>query len=56
MKGVYVMKTEGEKKGLFGRVKIAPKPKKTSCCCNIELEEIPDNEQENEAQPPKKDS
>jgi len=36
------MKNENEKKGLFERLLGGKKTKKSSCCCNIELEEIPD--------------
>jgi hypothetical protein len=36
------MKNETEKKGLFARV--TKKEKKSSCCCNVELEEIPEDE------------
>ena len=45
------MKDENEKKGLF--VRLAGKGKKNSCCCNIEVEEIPeenkDDQKEKEA-------
>jgi len=36
------MKNEDEKKGLFGRLIVGKKVKKSSCCCNIEFEELPD--------------
>jgi len=36
------MKNEDEKKGLFGRLIGGKKAKKSSCCCDIEFEELPD--------------
>lgn len=36
-----------EKKGLFQRMTGNIKPKKNSCCCNIELEEIPEEKNDN---------
>lgn len=36
------MKNENGKKGLFVKLSENKKVKKNSCCCNIELEEIPD--------------
>ena len=41
------MKNENEKKGLFYRLRDNKKPKKSSCCCNFELEEIPEEKEEN---------
>ncbi len=38
------MKEENEKKSLF--VRLAGKGKKKSCCCNIEVEEIPEENQD----------
>ena len=38
--------SENEKKGLFYRLKDNKKPKKSSCCCNFELEEIPEEKEE----------
>jgi hypothetical protein len=38
------MKEENEKRGLFERISLKGKPKKSSCCCNVELEEIPEAE------------
>lgn len=38
------MKNENEKKGLFVKLAENKKVKKNSCCCNIELEEIPDEQ------------
>jgi len=40
------MKNEDEKKGLFGRLTGGKKAKKSSGCCNIELEELPDETEE----------
>lgn len=37
------MDSENEKKGLFGRI-TGSKKKKNSCCCNIEIEEIPEED------------
>ena len=36
------MKNENEKKGLFVKLSQSKKVKKNSCCCNVELEEIPE--------------
>lgn len=36
------MSNKNEKKGFFGRLFGEKKDKKSSCCCNIELEEIPE--------------
>lgn len=36
------MKNESEKKGFFERLTGGNKAKKGSCCCNIEIEEIPE--------------
>lgn len=49
------MKNENEKKGLFARLNVSNKTKKGSCCCNFEVEEIPqeDQEKENENKSPK---
>ncbi|OQB20840.1 MAG: hypothetical protein BWY11_02265 [Firmicutes bacterium ADurb.Bin182] len=41
------MKDEKEKKGFFARLAENKKDKKSSCCCNIEIEEIPEDEKEN---------
>ena len=38
--------TGNEKKGLFARLTENKKNKKNSCCCNIELEEIPEEKSE----------
>ena len=35
-----------EKKGLFARLAENKKSKRNSCCCNIELEEIPEENNE----------
>lgn len=40
------MSNENEKKGLFGRLTGAKKTKNNSCCCNVELEEISDEKEE----------
>ena len=44
--GGIIMDNEKEKKGLFGRI-TGSKKKKSSCCCNIELEEIPEEDEKN---------
>ena len=36
------MKNENGKKGLFDRLNGNKKTKKSSCCCNFEIEEIPE--------------
>ena len=36
------MKNENEKKGLFGRLAGNKNTKKSSCCCNFEVEELPE--------------
>jgi len=36
------MKNDNEKKGLLNRLNENKKAKKSSCCCNIEVEEIPE--------------
>ena len=36
------MKNGNEKKGFFERLIGGNKTKKNSCCCNIEIEEIPE--------------
>lgn len=36
------MEKENKKKGLFERLIGSKKTKKSSCCCNIELEEVPE--------------
>lgn len=41
------MKNEEKKKGLFGGLFVTKKGKGTSGCCNIELEEIINEEDEN---------
>ena len=35
------MKNENKKKGLFERFLGSKKAKKSSCCCNLQLEEVP---------------
>jgi len=40
------MSNENEKKGLFGRLG-GNKKTKNSCCCNIKIEEIPDEKEKN---------
>ena len=51
------MAQENEKKGLFQRLTTVSKPKKSSCCCSIELEEIPEeNNEKNEIKKDKKSS
>ena len=49
------MKNENEKKRLFARLNENKKTKKSSGCCNFEVEEIPeeDKEKENEKKPQK---
>lgn len=47
------MKNENEKQGLFARL-AGKKAKQGSCCCNVEVEEIPeDNEKEKGNDTPK---
>lgn len=41
------MTQDNEKKGFFQRLTGNNKPKKNSCCCSIELEEIPEEKNEN---------
>ena len=36
------MKIDNDKKGFFTRLIRDKKDKSSSCCCNVELEEIPD--------------
>lgn len=36
------MENENEKKGFLERLLGGKKAKKSSCCCNIELEEVPE--------------
>lgn len=45
------MENENEKKGILKNLGKTKKAKKSSCCCNFEIEEIPDETEEN-----KKDS
>ena len=40
------MENENEKKGLFDRLNGIKKAKKKSCCCNFEIEEIPEEKNE----------
>lgn len=51
------MKNENEKKGLFARLIRNKKTKKSSCCGNFVIEEIPeenkDKKKENEKESPK---
>ena len=45
------MKNENEKKGLLERLLGSKKEKKGSCCCNFEVEEIPEeNDNKKESQ------
>jgi hypothetical protein len=39
--------TENEKKRLFANLKVDSKAKKSSCCCNFEVEEIPEEKRDN---------
>ncbi len=39
-----IIKNDNEKKGLFARLNENKKTKKSSCCCNVEIEEIPEEE------------
>ncbi len=41
------MKNGNEKTGLLGRLMGGNKAKKSSCCCNIELEELPKKNTDN---------
>ncbi len=43
------MKNENEKKGFFARLTENKEAKKSSCCCNVELEEIPDENNDNQS-------
>ncbi|MBZ4647696.1 MAG: hypothetical protein JG777_3185 [Clostridia bacterium] len=45
-----------EKKGFFSRLIGNRKAKKSSCCCNIELEEIPEEKEENKEERSAKDT
>lgn len=47
------MENANEKKGIAERLKEILKVKKSSGCCNFELEEIPEEEQESEKKPQK---
>ncbi|WP_353852689.1 hypothetical protein [Dehalobacter restrictus] len=49
------MKNEEGKKGLFGRIIGSNKSKKDPCCCNFELEEIPQENDEQSGEQAKKD-
>lgn len=40
------MENENEKKGLFARLAGTKKPQKSACCCNFEVEEIPEEPKE----------
>ena len=44
------MKNENEKKGLFARIVENKKTKKSSCCCNFEVEEIPKENNDNKSE------
>lgn len=48
------MKNDNEKKGLFDRLN--GKAKKSSCCCNFELQEIPNEKEENNQEKSAKDN
>lgn len=48
------MKNENEKKGLFERLTGGKKAKKSSCCCNIELEELPEEKEDSKSGKPQK--
>lgn len=52
------MKNENgnEKKGLFARLAESKKSQKNSCCCNIELEEIPEENNKNASESTSKKS
>ena len=41
------MKNENEKKGLFDRLNVNRKAKKSACCCNFEVEEIQEEKNDN---------
>lgn len=49
------MEKSNEKKGLFARLNGIKKPKKSSCCCNFEVEEVPEEgkEDKNKKESPK---
>ena len=40
------MENKNEKKGLFARLTGTKKPKKSACCCNFEVEEIPEEQKD----------
>lgn len=44
------MKNENEKKGLFDRLNGNKKTKKSSCCCNFKVEEIPEEKNDNKGE------
>lgn len=46
------MQNQNEKKGLLNRLTAGKKAKKSSCCCNFEIEEIPEEKTEKETQKP----
>ena len=41
------MKNENGEKGLFRRLVGNKKAKKSSCCCNVQLEELPEENTDN---------
>ncbi|MBR0598565.1 hypothetical protein [Sinanaerobacter chloroacetimidivorans] len=52
------MSNENEKKGIFGRLG-GNKKSKSSCCCNVEIEEIPeekDGDKNDSSMPDEKNS
>lgn len=49
------MKDDNENKGLLGRPAGGKKAKKSSCCCNFEIEEIPEENTDNKSEGTSKD-
>lgn len=49
------MKKENKKKSLFERLNVNRKSKKSSCCCNFEIEEIPEEQNETKREKTPKD-
>ena len=51
------MKNENEEKGLFRRLVGSKKAPKSSCCCSVELEELPEEnaDNKNEKEPHKEE-
>ncbi len=50
-----MMEKENAKKGLFSQLAGTFKPKKSTCCCHLEIEEIPDEPKDQVDMKPEKD-